>query len=204
VATKPTAKISWTDSNPSPGDVRAEPTSGKKLTGWTADERPPMEYMNWLFWNIFEWLEYFEEVTDDYLNTLQIFDAIVGSSAPATHSTLQAAHDDAGIGPGAIILVLESAALDATVNITKANIEIWFKPGVTYSKNTANTGINVGASADGVRIKYGRFAGFTTAAIDVAAGADYVYLLNQRFSGNTKDVEDNSNPTIVIQNPITE
>jgi hypothetical protein len=162
--------------------------------------------MNWLLYNIWEWIEYLEDVTD---NMFFAYNAIVGSVALATHSTLQAAHDDAGIGPGSSILVLESAALDAPVNITKAGIEIIFKPNVTYSKGggAPTKALDIGSSADGVRIKFGRFSGFNGGgdkAIEVALGADFVMLLNNRFSGNTIDIEDNGNTTITIQNPLTE
>lgn len=48
---KPASKPNWTD-----GDAAkvTEPTVGKKLLGWIADERPSFKFMNWLFYNITE------------------------------------------------------------------------------------------------------------------------------------------------------
>jgi hypothetical protein len=52
---KPTNKPGWTSvSNPS-----SEPTS-KKLTGWSAGEKPSAEHMNWLFKNISEWINHID------------------------------------------------------------------------------------------------------------------------------------------------
>jgi hypothetical protein len=57
MATKPTEKPGWVS-----GDEAAriqEPTGSKKLTGFLKNERPPFNFLNWLF-NIFShWLDYF-------------------------------------------------------------------------------------------------------------------------------------------------
>lgn len=50
---KPTNKPGWTSTtNPT-----SEPTT-KKLTGWSAGEKPSAEHMNWLFQNISEWINH--------------------------------------------------------------------------------------------------------------------------------------------------
>lgn len=64
MATKPTSKIDWTKGNAAPASARTEPSPGKKTTGWTVNERPPFQFMNWLFYNINEWIDYLEDVTD--------------------------------------------------------------------------------------------------------------------------------------------
>ena len=53
MATKPSSHLNWTD-----GDAAKvqEPTVGKKLLGWVANERPPAEFFNWLFWRIILWV----------------------------------------------------------------------------------------------------------------------------------------------------
>lgn len=198
--------ISWTDGSVSKVD---DPGGAKKLVGWEAAERPAFKYMNWLFYVVDLWLKYFEEVTD--VSLAANYAAVVNSST-GTHATLQAAHDDAGVVPGSRILVTEDAALDGTVNLTKADLEIEFAPGVTYSKGggaaaTNFAGISIGASADGIRFKHGRFAGFIGSgdrAIDLDVGADYAVFLNPRFGTNTTDIEDNSNTTYSTIAPINE
>lgn len=56
--TKPTTFPTWTDGSPS---KVVEPPSAKKLAGWTPGEPPPMQYMNWLFWLIDEWVKWFDQ-----------------------------------------------------------------------------------------------------------------------------------------------
>ena len=62
---KPTTRPNWTYGNPNFGVVTQEPSSGKKLNGWDAGERPPREFVNWVFWILSQWLDYFESVTDE-------------------------------------------------------------------------------------------------------------------------------------------
>ena len=201
---KPASHIDWTEGNPDQATISVEPTGAKKEAGWLPAERPSRKTMNWLFQNIDEWIKYLEVETDKFSN----FDAVVASSG-GTHTTLQAAHDDAVIVPGSRIFVTESVALDSVVSITKNDLEIYFKPNVTYSKGggAPAKALSLGPTAHGVRVWHGRFAGFNgvgESGIEVAAAANYVMLLNNRFSNNTKDVEDNGNTTITIQSPVTE
>jgi len=57
MAPKPTKKPSWVPSdNPLYID---EPSAGKKLLGWVAGEKPPFQWMNWLFNVINHWVDYF-------------------------------------------------------------------------------------------------------------------------------------------------
>jgi hypothetical protein len=58
---KPTSKTLWTETNPT---ARAEPTGAEKETGWSLSQRPPFQFLNWLFWNLGLWVEYFEGITD--------------------------------------------------------------------------------------------------------------------------------------------
>lgn len=68
---KPTSKIDWTEGNPSFGTVTVEPNGAKKQTGWEIDERPPRQYINWLFYNLDQWIKYFEVPTGD--NVTKVF-----------------------------------------------------------------------------------------------------------------------------------
>lgn len=131
----------------------------------------------------------------------KIYQAIVGSGDGATHASLAAALADAGVVAGSRILVTESQALAATINITKANLLIEFQPGVTFSKDTANTGISI--QADGVRIRGGRFSGFSTGgdkAIEVQAGSDYTFITECRFASCDTEVDDAADTTTLLAN----
>lgn len=64
MASKPSSKLDWTIGNSNPSAVRVEPSASKKTEGWVVNERPPFENMNWLFYNIDEWIDYLEAVTD--------------------------------------------------------------------------------------------------------------------------------------------
>lgn len=203
MATKPSSKIDWTESNPS---VRVEPTSGKKNTGWNIDERPPREYFNWLFFNIDEWIDYLEEVTDGIAGAIEIYAAYIGTVSPgslASHASINAAMADVDVTTGSRILVLESATLTTIQVISKPDIQVDFKPNVTYTKGSVATGIRI--SQDGCVINWGRFAGFSAGgdkAILIDAGADYALLLGQRYSGNTLDVSDLSGTaSLIAQRP---
>jgi hypothetical protein len=84
--TKPSDHIDWTDG--SPAKVQ-EPTSGKKLLGWALAERPAFQYMNWLFYQLDQWDQYFEAVTDQNsanIVTLQGQTAALGQASNVSAS----------------------------------------------------------------------------------------------------------------------
>ena len=62
---KPSSHTEWTIGNPNFGTVNVEPTTGKKVTGWTPGEAPPIQFMNWLFYNLDQWAKYLEAKTDE-------------------------------------------------------------------------------------------------------------------------------------------
>ena len=61
---RPSSHTDWTIGNTNFGTVNIEPTTGKKITGWTPGEAPPIQFLNWLFYNDDQWAKYFESVTD--------------------------------------------------------------------------------------------------------------------------------------------
>lgn len=196
---KPTSTPDWTISNPNFGTVTIEPTSGKKITGWTSGERPSYQNMNWLIYNIDQWIKYLDAAVGDFG-----FDAVVGSGAGASHATLALALADVAITPGKRILVTEDYTVNSVIQITKNNLEIYFKPGVTYSKGSATAAIQV--SADGVILRQGRFSGFSGGSdkgITIDAGSDYTMIRDSRFVNCTLDVEDLAS-TSSIMGTITE
>lgn len=55
---KPTSYLNWTDG--AAGKV-VQPPPAQLLSGWTEGEVPPMEYMNWLFWEADQWIQYLDQ-----------------------------------------------------------------------------------------------------------------------------------------------
>lgn len=93
VLPKPATKMDWTVGNPNFGTVTIEPTSGKKITGWTPGERPPSQYMNWLFYNTDQWVDYFESITDDHETRIDVIEAALpGLGTAAGISASNAGH----------------------------------------------------------------------------------------------------------------
>src|SRR5438445_434552 len=77
----------------------------------------------------------------------------------------------AAVGAGARILVTASEALNTSVTVSTANIEIQLKPGVVISKGSAATGIIVNAA--GFVFRGGTLSGFSGGsdkAFDVQSG----------------------------------
>lgn len=200
MAIRPSSKPEWTYGNGDP--VAVEPTAGKKLIGWLVNERPPFQWLNWLFKNLSEWVDYFDEnISTGMSGTRLQWDAIVGPTANgATHNTLAEALADAIVPVGANILVCANETVDTTVQVTKQNVQIEFKPGVVFNKGLANTGLQI--SASGVRIRGGRFTNFTTQAILIDVGSTYAMLRDIRFGGNTLEVNDLAPASSILGNVI--
>jgi len=130
---KPTSKSLWTVGNPDFVTVTIEPSNAKKETGWGADERPPAEFFNWLFYIHGQWIDYFESVTD----ALQLsFDAVIddtGSNSAATHDTLQDAVNDVSLGSNVRVLQLRSETINTTIDLSKSGWRIDCQPGVVFT-----------------------------------------------------------------------
>ena len=59
MSTRPTTPIpTW-----STAGTNTEPGAGKKSAGWTVNERPPAEWLNWLQHSAGEWLQFLADVT---------------------------------------------------------------------------------------------------------------------------------------------
>lgn len=54
-------KPKWADGAPA---YTAEPSEGKKSVGWQSQEKPPFQWMNWLFLKIKSWLDWTEDRTE--------------------------------------------------------------------------------------------------------------------------------------------
>lgn len=53
--TEPSTFINWTDGSPS---KVIQPPSAQQLSGWTAGEPMPFQYLNWLFYILDQWTQY--------------------------------------------------------------------------------------------------------------------------------------------------
>jgi hypothetical protein len=125
------------------------------------------------------------------------YDAIVGLvgvDQGVTHATLKGALDNAQ--DGWKILVLRSEAPAAIPVVLNNNIEIVFKRGVTISKDTTITGLQV--DGDDCKIVGGRFSGFGVSGdsgILVSASAARTVIDTPRFLGCDSNVIDNGQDT---------
>ena len=75
---KPT-KPQWADGNVL---YATEPSAGKKSTGWLSQEKPPFQWMNWLFLKIKEWLDFGDYYRDMVFSILFRSDAVLTWNAP--------------------------------------------------------------------------------------------------------------------------
>jgi len=185
---KPTNHIDWTDG--AAGKIQA-PTAGRQLTGYTSGDRPPAKEHNWIFYFVDLWLKYFETVTDTVTLQLLNYDAVVGAAAGATHATLAAAV--AAASSGWRILVLDNATINTRVSVNVSGIEIDFKPAVVYTKGADTVSLEISAAR--VKIKGGRFVGYTVAgniAVKLLIGADYCQVRESVFAVSTDTEVDDS------------
>lgn len=186
---KPAKKPEWADG----ASAIIEPSDAKKALGWVV-EKPPHQFFNWLFNLIWQWIVYFELITDatqaeadtNQSRVLAGFDAIVGAESYATDATIAAAITR--LSAGARILVLDSFALAAPIAMSKANMELVLKPGVIISAGVATTGFTI--SAAGCMIRGGKISGFSSFGIDVGSGGLRFAARDIWFSGNGTDVND--------------
>lgn len=162
---KPASKPIWTVGNPDFGTITVEPSAAKKEAGWLPDERPPREFMNWLFYNIGEWIDYFEGVTDTFSAQGIIYDAFVG--AGGTHADINALMADPNIATLKNILIVSTIALDNIQVVTQDGMNFDFKAQAGFTKNGA-TGADIGLriNANRVRINNCRFVGFNDVGVD--------------------------------------
>jgi hypothetical protein len=190
VATKPSeGHATWTD-----GAVSkiTDPGASKKLLGWEANERPPFDFFNWILFVLNEWQLYFEEVTDAF--PTNEFDAIVAASG-GTHTTLAAA-TAAAVSGWKILVIDAEPTVVTTANITVDDVEVEFKPGAHFTDGGATTAISI--TGDRCRIRGGRFLSFTAQAIEIQAAASFTMTRDNRFNGNTIDINDSGTLTSSI------
>lgn len=193
---KPIKKPSWVTGQSGLNIV--EPTVGKKAAGWAPDERPPAEYINWLYQNISDWIDFIDSISSTSAIALE-YAAIVGPSAPATHASLAAALADVAVPNGSRILVLTDQTLASPVTITKNNIEIYFASGKSLIKGAGTQGLII--QGLNCRIHGGRIVGYSTAgdkAIQVQAGAKNCMIRDIVFANCDTEIEDLAPNTSIV------
>ena len=67
-------------------DNKIRPTEPTRLNGYDRSQKPPVQEINWMFDNIHDWVNYFEEVTDD-----------IGVTEIATQAEAEAGTDNSKI-----------------------------------------------------------------------------------------------------------
>lgn len=196
---RPSSTNDWTVGNPNFGTVTVEPTSGKKETGWTPGEPPPNQIMNWLFYNADQWIKYLDSASTALQALAQPYAAIVGTGPGATHATLEAALADVAVPSGSEILIISSETVNVSKQVTKNEITVRFKPGITYSKGSVATCLQV--TANGFKVYGGRFAGFSTVgnkAIQIDSGSLYTMVRDVRFASCDTEVNDQGTDTSIL------
>lgn len=197
---KPSSKPEWTVGNPDFATVTVEPNATKKEAGWFPDERPPREYLNWLFFNINEWIEYFEGVTDLFATQGNIYDAFIG--AGGTHVDVNAWQADAGIATLRNALVISTLAVDDPQVVSYDGCNLDFKPNAGITKN-GPTGAVIGLqiTANRIRVNNGRFLGFNVSgdkAVQLTGNNNIVH--GCLFSDNDSSIDDVSETNLIGTN----
>jgi len=73
--TKPSTLPRWADA----GGALTTPMSGKQDVGWLVNEKPPAQIMNWLQNNVYQWMQYLNDLPNQALSwtVQQIFNGLV-------------------------------------------------------------------------------------------------------------------------------
>lgn len=184
---KPSSHLEWTDGAPA---KVTEPTVGKKLSGWLKGERPPFQFMNWLFFRQDEWNKYFETQTDLLIGLQSVFDYVVGVGG--THADLNALVADGGVANYSRVFVKDASTLTVIQTLSKEGLDITFGSSAHYSKG-ATLGIGLDVTAPNVSIRGGRFLNFDEAGgrgIRLSAGATGCMIVENRFNNCPTEIED--------------
>lgn len=194
---KPSSHINWTDG--APAKVQ-EPTVGKKLLGWAFKERPPFEFMNWLFFRLDEWTKYFESVTDELAVQKQEYDAIIGTGG--THADFNAYNADPLVANLKNVLVTTPLTLAANQVITQTGVKFTFKPQAVITKAV---GCTIGLQFTGARVTVvgARFVGFNVVgdkAIQLTAPSKNCRVIESSFIDCLTEIDDLGSNNVLSSN----
>lgn len=193
---KPAKHLDWTD-----GDAAkvTEPPTGKKDLGWTAAEKPPAKWFNWLFYIQDQWNKYFEEIADAVLANGTIYDAVVGVGG--THATIPDLLADANIAVKKNILVISPFTLNTTTIFNQDDMNFYFTPKAVTAKGTAAVAFEI--SANRVRIYGARFQNFNGGSdecLRINNGSDYTMIRDCYFFNFNQSINDQSEKSSLIGN----
>jgi hypothetical protein len=197
MGSKPSSKPDWTVGNPDFSTVTVEPTTAKKQEGWIPDERPPRETMNWLFFNIDEWIDYFEEQLDLVVAQGKIYDAFVGGGG--THADINELMADTNIANIKNVLIVSTLAITTPQVINQDGMDFKFKGGAGILDNGTNIGLQIDSNR--VRIINGRFQNFSepgNKAIQINGNNNHVVFGS--FSNNDLAIDDQGTNNVLIGN----
>lgn len=107
MAIKPTKKPDWV-SDDDPARI-VEPLPSKKLAGWLEEEKPPFQFMNWLFNIMSHWINYFAGGSQ--------YNVIIDSGSDEGDYTTFAAYIADSPQAGDRVLIKEDEVLTATLSI---------------------------------------------------------------------------------------
>lgn len=134
---KPSKIPTWAvveDTDPTTGKLnRVEPSSGIKNTGFTYNEKPPRQYLNWSLYFIGEWLTWLDANVDQELNTDSdvTFHNVEAANFYAETEVDAPAGDFTDSGTG----TLESDLITANASVTTPEIIITGNEGRTKRIN---------------------------------------------------------------------
>jgi len=184
---KPSSHINWTDGAP----VKVqEPTSGKKLLGWAFKERPPFEFMNWLFFRLDEWAKYFESVTDELSIQKQEYDAVIGTGG--THADFNAYEADVNVALLKNVLITTPLTLATNQVVNQSGVRFTFKPQAIITKAVGCTK-GILFTGERVTVVGGRFVGFNVAgdiALELSAATKNCLVTQASFVDCLTEVND--------------
>lgn len=200
---KPTDRPQWTATNP---DQRVVPTPAFREVGWNANERPPAEFMNWLFFNIgVEWLDYFDTslslLEGSLAGNIGQFDGVIGvegtdATIPDFIARVRAINADI---EDQRVFVIDPQTITSTQLLDMAGLEVVFHPRAIIAQAAT---LQVGLRIDAPRVKIinGRFIGFNLvggSAIDLTSNAINARIDGALFSENTENITGTMNDTII-------
>lgn len=155
--TKPTSKPTWTDGAAA---KQVEPTAGKKILGWTRQERPPFQTMNWLFYLIGQWIDYFEQEIDAVTALKSVYDAVIGIGG--THASIADLMADPNVEDFKNVLVKDPITLSGAVTIDQDGMNFDFKPQAIIAGLTSlDNGLII--TGEGIRFRGAKFVNFNKA-----------------------------------------
>ena len=149
--------------------------------------------MNWLFFNITEWIDYFETTTDGLLAGSPGFDGVVGGGVSGAYADINAAI--AALPAGSRIQVLTHPALTDAIGsqtIDKDDIYMEFAPtAVIDQTETLTEGLII--DAERVTVVRPRFTNWDNAGGDrglqLTANARNCFVKMARFFNSTDGYE---------------